>query len=264
MAEKEKKKKHRKKETVAESAPASLSAEQEENFGKLVRLQSTQMWSPIKDIKDGIIITKDERYVMILEFAPINFALLPADEQDSIAITFGAAIRTFPKKFQFKVLSRKANIEAHIRYMQSCMISETNERCRAMQQDTIEQIQRAAVNGVSRRFFMAFEYEFPGGIRRPGWPEIRNSLYFTAQQIASRLSQEPCNNELLTTIGNNDHMLDILYNCLCRDEAELKSIDAKIEDVIAAHIVKNKNVRDLTIPINDFICPRMIDPSAFS
>lgn len=28
---------------------------------KLVKLNSTQMWSPVKDIKDGIVITKDGR-----------------------------------------------------------------------------------------------------------------------------------------------------------------------------------------------------------
>lgn len=201
---------------------------------------------------------------MVLEFSPINFGLLPADEQDAIAITFGAAIRTFPKKFQIKILSRKANVEAHIRNIQACMEEEPNERCRAMQRDTIDQIQRDAVHGVSRRFFLAFEYDFPGGIRRPTWPEIRNSMYFTGQQIASLLSQEPCNNELLSKIGDSDHSLDILYNCLCRNEAELKSIDAKVQDVVAAHILKNNDISNLTIPINDFISPRTIDPSSFS
>lgn len=255
------KKKKRRKETASSTVQEP---ETSESTGKLAKLDSTQMWSPIKDVKEGIIITKDGRYVMVLEFAPINFGLLPAEEQDAIASTFGAAIRTFPKKFQIKVLSRKANIEAHVRNMQACMDAETNDKCRAMQQDTIDQIQRDAVHGVSRRFFLAFEYEFPSGIRRPSWPEVRNSMYFTAQQIASRLSQEPCNNELLSKIGNTDHTLDILYNCLCRNEAELKSLEAKVEDVVAAHVIKNKGVKGLTIPINDFISPRKIDPTSMS
>lgn len=233
---------------------------------KLKTIKSTQMWSPIKDVKEGIVITKDERFVQILEFAPINFSLLPVAEQDTIADSFGAAIRTFPKNFQIKILSRKANVETHVRNLMRCIEKETNPQCRNMQMQSLQQIRTDAVDGVSRRFFLSFEYDMPAGLRRPAWKEIKSSLYFQANQIASMLSANPCNNALLSPIGSTEHTLDILYNCMCRAEAELKPFDTKVQDTIATHIVENgyNPSPDATIPVNDFIAPRRINRDSFS
>lgn len=238
---------------------------------KLVKLNSTQMWSPVKDIKDGIVITKDGRYVMILEFAPINFMLLPAKERNKIADTFGSLLNVFPRKFQIKILSRQANLESHVRDLVTCMEKETNERCKAMQKEAIQMIRNAASTGVSRRFLVSYQYEMPAGLRSPSWKEIRDSLYFTAQQIAAYLGAPPCNNALLSPIGDSDHALDILYECMCRSEAEIKPIDVKFADVTCRHVIENgwftkENLEKevMTIPVNDFIAPRKIDPSNLS
>lgn len=228
---------------------------------KLKTIQSTQMWSPVKDILDGIVITKDGRFVQVMEFAPVNFILLPEEEQETIADTFGAAIRTFPKKFHIKVLSRKADVESHILHIQKCMEQETNERCRAMQKQAIQQIRKDSVASVSRRFFLSFEYDEPAGLRAPTWPEIYQTLTFQALQIEQMLSDRVCNNELLSPIGNSEHIMDILYNCMCRKEAELKPLDAKVSDTVYAHIVEHKYdfASGAKIPINDFLAPRNID-----
>lgn len=228
---------------------------------RLTTLQSTQMWSPVKDILDGIVITKDGRFVQIMEFAPVNFILLPEDEQEAIAQAFGSAIRTFPKKFHIKVLSRKADVESHILNIQKCMAIETNDRCRAIQQQSIYQIRRDSVSGVSRRFFLSFEYEEQEGLRSPSWEEIHGNLAFQAHQIAQQLSDQICNNELLSSIGDSDHTMDILYNCMCRKEAELKTLDTKVADIVCAHIIEhNYDMRSgAKIPINDFIAPQKIE-----
>lgn len=242
------------------------SAKEKHSPKKLITLSSTQMWSPVKDIKDGVIITKDERFVQILEFAPINFALLPESEQESIAIAFGAAIKTFPKKFQIKVLSRKADVETHIQNIHKCMATETNDKCRAMQAQSIRQIQKDAVSGVSRRFFLSFAYEEVGGLRRPEWHDIWSSIAFQSKQIECLLSDQTCNNEMLSPIGSSDHTMDILYNCMCRKEAEMKSLDTKIADVVCSHISEHglQAKENLNIPVNDFIAPQKIDTSHFN
>lgn len=233
---------------------------------KPVKLSSTQMWSPIKDIKDGIILTKDGRYVQILEFAAINYALLPWREREQIADSFGASIHFFPRKFQIKVLSRQANVESHIRDLTQCMEHEQNAQCKTMQDNAIRQIRQTALSGVSRRFFVSYEYEAPKGLRSPSWEEIKNSLNFSGQQIAAYLGTPPCNNALLSPIGDTDHAMDILYECMCRAEAEFKSLDEKIADVICTHIHENgyEPGKSMVIPINDFLAPKRIDPSNYN
>ncbi len=234
------------------------------NKKKLIQIDSTQKWSPVKDIKDGIILRKDGGFVQILEFAPINFGLLPQEEQDSIAITFGSIIKTFPKKFQIKILSRRADVEGHLADIKSSMEIETNPQCKAMQMDYAHQIKQESYIGVSRRFFISFEYEAPPGLRREKWEEIRQSLQLKAYQVSSQLSSAPCNNELLTEIGDSSHIMDILYNVMCRAEAEQKSFDDRVQDTVLARLIEGSLKENQYIPINDFLVPRRIDPSGFS
>jgi hypothetical protein len=47
---------------------------------------STQEWLPVADIRDGIVLTKDGRYVKILEVLPVNFYLKSYMEQQSIIL----------------------------------------------------------------------------------------------------------------------------------------------------------------------------------
>lgn len=259
MAKKEKKRK-------AEPKPAAANDTAKQRRKHLVTIDSTQKWSPVKDVLDGVILTKDNRFVQILEFSPINFALLPQEEQEAIADAFGAAIRTFPKQFQIKILARKANVETHVRNLQRHFSTEKNPSCRQMQMQSLQQIQNNSMDGVSRRFFIAFDYEAPSGLRRPSWNDIYSSLYFQANQIISQLSASPCNNAVLSPLGDSEHAMEILYNCMCRAEAEIKPYDLKVQDIIAAHIVEHGYQGDpnLRIPVNDFITPRRIEPDAFS
>lgn len=51
---------------------------------KLKKITSCQSFSPIKDIRDGIIVTKKGNFVKLMEFAPINFSLRSASERNLI------------------------------------------------------------------------------------------------------------------------------------------------------------------------------------
>lgn len=232
---------------------------------KLKTLSSTQMWSPIRDIKDGIIVTKDNRFVKILEFSPINFILLPTEEQEYIARVFGSAMRIFPNKFHIKVLSRRADTEAHIRTVERNMALERNAKCKEMQEQTIQQIRQDSFSGVSRRFFIAYEYEEPRSLRSPEWSEIYHSLYNQARKMAATLSAPPCNNIVLSSFNNSQHTRDILYNIMSRKEAELKTIDEKTLDVLSTYITEHNYIptENKIIPVNEFIAPQKIDPSNF-
>lgn len=231
---------------------------------KLQQIDSTQKWSPVKDVKDGIVIGKDGRYTQILEFSPINFGLLPQNEQDSIAITFGAAMKTFPKSFQIKVLSRRADVEQHLIGIRDAMEAENNPQCRALQQDYAQQIRQESYIGVTKRFFVSYNYLAPPGLRREKWEDIRQTMHLTAYQISSLLSSAPCNNELISPIGDSVHTMDILYNCMCRAEAEQKTFEGKIQDVIMSRLMEGNYKDNQHIPSNDFIAPRKIDPSGYS
>lgn len=230
---------------------------------KLQTLRSTQMSLPIADIKDGIVLTRDGRYVCILEFAPINFNLRSPREQDYIADAFASLLRVMPNKMQIKVLSRKANVETHIREVRTHMETEENENCRIMQQDTIELIRESARHGITRRFLLSFAYERPAGLRSPTWEQIRESMHQQAGRIARLLSSEPCENVLLHDIGDTNHVLDLLYDCLCRSQAETVPLDIHWRAVNDKFLAEGRAVPGQFLPVQEYIAPNEIDPSHY-
>ncbi len=69
---------------------------------KLKKITSCQSFSPIKDIRDGIIVTKKGNFVKLMEFAPINFSLRSASERNLIISQYQAAIRTFLGRYSLR------------------------------------------------------------------------------------------------------------------------------------------------------------------
>ena len=56
---------------------------------KMIQITSTQSFSPIRDVCDGIIVTKTGDFVKIMEISPINFALrskMPRPLQPSVTV----------------------------------------------------------------------------------------------------------------------------------------------------------------------------------
>lgn len=63
---------------------------------------------PIQKIENGIVHTKDGRYLKIVEVEPINFLLRSAAEQRGIVYSFLSWLKISPVKLQFKVPTRRA------------------------------------------------------------------------------------------------------------------------------------------------------------
>lgn len=68
----------------------------------------------------------------IVEIVPINFLLRSAREQKNIIYSFVSYLKISPVKLQFKVLTRRADINRHLEAIQGEMAQETDERCLAL------------------------------------------------------------------------------------------------------------------------------------
>ena len=134
---------------------------------KLKNIASTQQYLPILDVQDDIIVTKDERYIKLMEFSPINFELRSPAEQDQIISVFGAAIRTWPKDVHIKIITTPSNVDDFIDEIQKCMATETSENCKELQRDQIKMLEKISqTQGVTRRFFVSIPYESMGGFHK--------------------------------------------------------------------------------------------------
>lgn len=151
---------------------------------------------PIRKIENGIIYTKDRRYVKIIEVIPINFLLRSAREQRGIIYSFISYLKISPVKLQFKVLTRRADINRHLETLREEMRLETDERCLALQKDYENLIRRiGSREAITRRFFIIFEYE-PFAANRGNEESDAVSALTTAVRTAKTYLQQ-CGNELL-------------------------------------------------------------------
>ena len=122
--------------------------------------ESLITYIPIKKIENGIIWTNDGRYIKIIEIEPINFLLRSSKEQKSIIYSFASFLKISPIKLQFKVISKTADVNKHLQRIITDIKNETDEKCRELQKDYYELIKRlGSKEAVTRRFFIAFEYE---------------------------------------------------------------------------------------------------------
>ena len=215
---------------------------------------------PVEKIQNGVIYTRDHRYVKVLEVIPVNFLLRSAQEQRNIIYSFISYLKIAPVKVQFKVLTKRADIDRHVQTVRRELAQETNAHCRELQEDYLRLIRRlGSREAITRRFFLIFEHEpLPGTKRGHEEDEAISSLQTAARTAANYLRQ--CGNTVvLNHEDENEATAEILYHVLCRQESNDKPFTEKIKRVAAEYMAAGRSMED--IPVNEFYAPSQIDLS---
>lgn len=63
---------------------------------------SIQDWLPVKNIIGGVVITKDNRFIKILEIVPVNIYLKSAEDRQAIVEAFAAYLKIAPDHMQLR------------------------------------------------------------------------------------------------------------------------------------------------------------------
>ena len=211
---------------------------------------------PIYKIENGIIYTKDYRYVKIVEVNPVNFMLRSSREQRSIIYSFISFLKISPVKVHFKVLTKCADINRHIELIRREMEAETDEHCRMLQEDYLDLIKRlGSREATTRRFFIAFEYECEGARRGNEEAQAISFLHTAARTAQNFLKQ--CGNDVLIPDNEDEFLAEVLYSVLCRQTSNILPLQKRIPQVIAEYAAAGKNISD--IPCTEFIAPKSID-----
>ena len=211
---------------------------------------------PVEKIENGIIYTKDHRYIKVIEVMPINFLLRSAREQRSIIYSFISYLKISPVKIQFKVLTKRADLNKHTDIVRREMENETDEGCRMLQEDYLNLINRiGSKEATTRRFFIAFEYEQIG--RRGGNEEADaiSSLQIAARTAANYLKQ--CGNEVLMPENEDEFTVDVLYNILCRQASSEIPLSHRVQDIVSKYVAAGKDTN--AIPCTEFFAPDRLD-----
>lgn len=211
---------------------------------------------PIEKIENGIIYTKDKRYIKVIEVLPINFLLRSAREQRSIIYSFVSYLKISPVKMQFKIITKKADTKKHRDIVLKEMEKETDESCRRLQRDYLKLINRiGSKEATTRRFFIAFEYENGGRRVKNEESEAVAALQTAARTAVNYLKQ--CGNKVIIPDNEDEFTADILYGIICRDESFKKPLAEKVAEAAARYIAEGKSTDN--IPVSEFLSPESTD-----
>ena len=224
---------------------------------KVTPLNLLADYVPIEKIENGVIYTRDHRYVKVVEVVPVNFLLRSAQEQRGIIYSFISYLKIAPVKVQFKVLTKRADIDRHMETVRRELEQETDPHCRMLQEDYLRLIQQlGSREAITRRFFLVFEHEELPGTRRGHEEEEAIASLQTAARTASNYLRQ-CGNTVIVPENEDEAASEILYNILCRKESNEQPFPQKLKSVLTEYLAAGRPLDN--IPSNEFYAPAQVD-----
>jgi len=192
-------------------------------FDLPVNDDSSQGFLPVKDIRNGVIITSDNRYIKVLEVLPVNFYLKSHIEQQNIIHYFASYLKIAPSNLQIIVQTGKADIAAYCDNMERLHDREETPNCREMIYENAELVNYLAVNeAITHRFFLVFQHENNGEM---SYEMVLHSLNDGVNNAISYLDY--CGLEIIRHENSDDFLINLLNKQ--RVSSNLKSEISRIK-----------------------------------
>lgn len=194
---------------------------------------SIQEWLPIKNIIGGVVITKDNRFIKILEVLPVNIYLKSASDRQNIISTYASYLKIAPDCLQLEIRTIPADTAEYVERMRKYAQAEENEACRDMIEDNINQIGLGIANEANRhRFFLIFQYE-------PRMKARRNSVSAIVQRLdeeadTARRYLDMCELEVLEPRYVDNYVLKLLYEIINKKTSRRVKLPEGVFDMTTA------------------------------
>ncbi len=121
---------------------------------------ATQDFVPVKEIRDGIVILKDDSLRAVVMVSSLNFSLKSADEQEAILGQFQNFLNSLDFSAQIFVQSRRLDIRPYIAMMEERIKEQVNELIKIQTHEYVEFIKNFTENTniMSKNFFVIVPY----------------------------------------------------------------------------------------------------------
>lgn len=233
------------------------------NWSKELNTGSTkeylQDWSIVEDIKYGMIITKDKRYLTIVEVSPINYHLRTYEEQNNIIEQFAKWFKIAPSKMQFIIDSDNVNTNKLIKNIRKNTEHEENESFLELREDYIENsIKRlASRDTITKHFLIVLQYEknIDGSISTDEI-EIARSLAELRMATQSYFQKFGC---IVTEHEDENYFLgQCIYKELNPSSSRKEELADRIERIQSDHCILQNTLKPY-VDINDYLVSRGMD-----
>jgi len=219
-------------------------------------VQSTQQNIPIKEFINGMVVTKDDRYVKILEVLPSPFFLKRIKDQNKVSEQFHSLLKAAPGELHFKSVTVQADLSHQIKDIRRHIDNEKDANCQRMGKEYEQRLIDAQSYGTARRFFLSFPYTSDKPSRKLS--EISYQLDIDANRIANLLAA--CGNDVVK--GNyeeqNNMYAKLFYLLYNRNNYLNKPFEDYASDIYKSYIEASGNPNVFVTP-SAYIAPQQIN-----
>lgn len=174
---------------------------------------SIQAWLPIQNIAGGVVVTKDRRFIKILEVLPVNIYLKSSNDRQNIIASYASYLKIAPNSLQLEVRTLPADTADYVERMRQYAEKEENGSCREMIEDNIREIGLGVAHEAMRhRFFLVFQYEAQMKTKGHSVRSIIQRLNEEAD--TARRYLDLCEVEVLEPRYSDDFTLKLLYEII--------------------------------------------------
>ncbi len=193
---------------------------------------SSQAWLLVKNIIGGVVITRDNRFIKILEVLPVNIYLKSPSDRQNIISAYAAYLKIAPDDLQIEVRTLRADTGDYVEQMRRYAQAEENEYCRSMIEDNINEIGLGvASEALCHRFYLVFQYEARMKARRNSVKGIIERLNEEANTARTYLAA--CELEVLEPRYADNFVLNLLYEIINKKTSQRVKLPEGVFDMIS-------------------------------
>lgn len=128
----------------------------EETRKRLARNMTANEFVNVKDIRDGVLYSKDDYLFSYLRIEPISLELLTPREQRAKGKQFSAEFSAIKTPYKFFSLSRPVDVSFMIDNFKNLQIGETDRKRRELMNEKIKEINAFTYSGeiIEHQFYM--------------------------------------------------------------------------------------------------------------
>lgn len=122
--------------------------------------KATQDFVPIKEVRDGVVLLKDNSMRAILLASSLNFSLKSEDERKGILFQFQDFVNSLDFPVQIFIQSRKLDIRPYVALLEGRYKEQVNDLMKIQTQEYIEFIKNFtdSTNIMTKSFFVVIPY----------------------------------------------------------------------------------------------------------
>lgn len=171
---------------------------------------ASQDYIPLKNIQDGMIITRDNRYLGVIEILPIQFYQKSNSKKASIMSSFREIFQNKHIRWKLKIMHDEGDSSELIMNIKKRCPNQAEPVIQKSLNNYISYLRQLGSNGaVSKRFFFIFEYSGHNGVKSRDLDEIALAIEQDKAAIISSL--EGCGNICLINENEDAFLSEFLY-----------------------------------------------------